>query len=829
MTNKNLPDETITKPVQATNKNMKIMLYFFTDKNNDSFLWLITDKFKKKKERYNSYLLFDNKEDVLNKDYKDLQEEINKKEYRTKTGKLKDNTAKELLDNLKNNNQLNNIKNKELKETLNQINKKSNLKPEPAEVNKKYKTFLTIKEELKDGHYLRLYYIKTKETNQLIAIHEDNIDNKVSDIKIAEFKTFEDFIKEDPVDIITNINSFLRNQQTNIIVPSQYDYLIDDLKKKEELNRSLLVSDVNNELLLYPTILEINDKYAPDTKQEVSIHESYLAGLEELENNYKAYNKIIRKLEPELNIKRLRNNEYYYYDNETERYQKLDERRLGVLIRESEDISLKDSQLKGILELIQRIDKPNNYLWKFRNDILDIRNFKTTTYNMKEFTVKTAGYMDEETDEFKQFNYNPDIECTPNFKANAEITLVQKTLQEILIPKGNKKDTRIYYDFLQRVGSCFYPYNRHKHLAVYIGKGNNGKGILNNLIANIFNNHYVGITPKQLNDQFIEQTLINDKNVLGFDELETKSFEGNVDIFKRLSGGIGQSTTRTMYKQESQSSKHYGTPILYTNTIPDIEVDDKAFLGRLDIITLPNSFVESRDDKDYKINEYPLNRNLINALAEDKEGLQWLTNASLKQYRLMEEKKETFILKQTADETIEIIKDENHLLNYIMKYIEETGDKTDIISNADIRAEYQEYRVRQGLNELKITNQKFGIDVGIELTKAYPKIGDHKGRQGGGIIYIGYKIKTIDEVEAYYKGIYVIDEESPVNEYGSYNDLQDEERIIYKYIKANSYVKYEEIKKAYQNIKDIGAILISLTEQGYIKKDDQTGLTEDQY
>lgn len=89
------------------------------------------------------------------------------------------------------------------------------------------------------------------------------------------------------------------------------------------------------------------------------------------------------------------------------------------------------------------------------------------------------------------------------------MTLTELVLRQLLIPKDNPTDIRLFKDYLERLGSNIYGANLYKVITFYYGDGDNGKSILNLFNNLIFNKLNYEIKPEALAETFSLESFYN--------------------------------------------------------------------------------------------------------------------------------------------------------------------------------------------------------------------------------------------------------------------------------------------------------------------------------
>lgn len=346
---------------------------------------------------------------------------------------------------------------------------------------------------------------------------------------------------------------------------------------------------------------------------------------------------------------------------------------------------------------------------------------------------------------------------------------------------------------------------------MYLGKGDNGKSLLSHLLRLIFQQHYIGIEPKELKKDLFTSSRVSGKHIILVDELTSDSLMGSWDILKRYSNGLSNTTSREMYSPDTDKLNSHGMMFLLTNMIPELPIDDVALLRRLDIHELPNRFVENpiKDD------EYPIIPHIEYKLKSDYSGLEWLINASIKAYKT--KKSGTFLLKQSYLDTLRIIRDTDTLLDYILDYTEVFNGSTTY--NPDLIARYKQYCKDNDIQLTEsITDESLSKDMGGKLKEVYSSKLD-KGKFNGKTHY-NIRIKSKEEVESNKSVKILTTEEYDIN---SDYDISPITRNIYKLIENGQAVTKTDLEKEYESVK-VKKALKELISKDYIYYDESDSL-----
>lgn len=498
------------------------------------------------------------------------------------------------------------------------------------------------------------------------------------------------------------------------------------------------------------------------------------------------------ELEKTHNLKRVIGNDinYYYYDEKDVMFSDLNSAKLGVIIREEHGINLPNKTLNDILSCVQRDDFLHNDKWLFKNCLFDAESYEADfeSQNKKDILcIKKLGVDDRATNKINMLEYNPKLKYINNDEGE---TFVEKSFKQILIPKNDPNNHDLYIDFLQRLGASLLDEQIYKTIPVYKGDGDNGKSILNMLLEFIFNRHHRVITPSSLDDKF-SNSLIENTSVLAFDELKEDSFSNFLDYIKKMSGGSITQAQRKMYSTETSEVSNFGMIWAFTNEVPKIPLHEKAVFRRLDILELPNTFVEKKYLKDSQ-NNYPIIQDIKHKLRKDIDGLSWLISVAIKVYKEMVDSGENFKCKQTADETLAIINKTNYLETFLALYTE--IDDNERTTNNEIQQVFKEWIEFKEL-PYEITG-KTPADIGYALKDLYEsKL--NKKNIGGKATY-NIKMKDRNEIEKTFRYIYEVCEYDENTEYIIQTLDPDTRTVLNEIKKGNNSIN--KIKDLHENI-----------------------------
>ena len=530
--------------------------------------------------------------------------------------------------------------------------------------------------------------------------------------------------------------------------------------------------------------------------------------------------KLAAFVESELVIKRTSDKKakHYYLNINPNEYNsptmvELTTSALGYILLRDYNIRLPDKNVETVLKSIHGQHKIDTTVWEFKDGyyLKPADNFKVKKSEPK-ITSKKLGLKID--DKFYFYEYDADVHL---FNVPDNESLVERTLKQILLPKAaeysikesadgleyveyaNPEDTKLYVDFLQRLGASFNTSNIHKKITMYLGKGDNGKSLLSFILYLVFDKYYYGFTPKQLKNDNFTESMAAGKHILLMDELTKDSINGIEDILKRYSSGLVNTTKRTMYSDDTDEMSEYGMFYLLTNVIPDLPTDDPTLLRRLDILILPNVFT----DNPTAANEYPIINGLSEKLRQDIKGLEWLVNAGIKAYK----SNHKFTAAQTDIETLSIIKAEDELFNYIYKNTEICyGHKTYVPEILDGFKEYcKEHNIITNLSDDELKKE-----IGKKVRQRYNP-NELETNQRGKRWY-NIRIKSKAEIES------EMTKKWTINEYGYIPEeyqVSGIDRNVYNFIKEGHAVTIKDLKKEYPKA-DVESIVKRLVSDGYV-------------
>ena len=476
----------------------------------------------------------------------------------------------------------------------------------------------------------------------------------------------------------------------------------------------------------------------------------------------------------ELNIKGVYRNgkeTIYYFNEDLNYFEPLTVEMLKNLIIKNLGVKLLKGDYNTIYNSIETNNKEYDNLLVFKNILFDMDtmtelNFPICNYNRADYLAPALiGYEDKNND-IQLLDYDADFDYMTLYAIDPnpnDITFVEKTLRQILIPKDNPTDLSMFHDYLQRVGSCILGKNKYKVITLYFAPGNNGKGILKLLMELIFNNGAFSLTPQTFDDDFNLPGFTNRK-VLLLDEIDKKDFNDCKPTLKIISSPEARIEQRGMHKQEYLRLHNFPNLFIFSNVLINLELDELALFSRFDFLELPNTFV-SEKELNKTPNSYPIDRDTEAKIKADTIGLSWLITASIQAFRNMQNSNSEFILRQTTEQTMDILLDTDYLTKFIRLY---TYDDASLIPMEFTTVEeiYQQYLQYMELNGNIIADNEITLKrrIGTAIKKVYNipgKLSDSEMyyKQDNRIASYRVKLKSFDEVDKEFKRIYIINDD----------------------------------------------------------------------
>lgn len=519
----------------------------------------------------------------------------------------------------------------------------------------------------------------------------------------------------------------------------------------------------------------------------------------------------------DLNLKRYvqyDTEKQYFYNDDTGYYDEITISQLKNKLYTIFGFNFTKSDIEAIINAVPNEDKLYNNLLNFKNLLFDtetLKEFKpfpeVTSYNKKDYlTINNIGILNKKDLTIKSLDFQEDLKLTdvllpkqlleidpklsPNeYPKKYGMTLTEIVLRQILIPKDNPNDIRLFKDFLERLGSNIYGINLYKVITFYYGDGDNGKSVLNLFNDLIFNNLNYEITADTLKDNF-KLPAFKNRLIVSIDEVTRESFKDLKAFLKHVSSKYAKMEERGIYTDKT--NKQYGFPniTIYSNELLELNPDPKkdgALFGRLDYLKLPNKFVDEKELSKYE-NSYSVVNNIEELLKKDYEGLSWLITSAINAFKQIKEQDNIYTCKQTKDETIDIYWNIDYLSKFIYLYTEYVDDlpRSLFISNQEITNSYIEYMHDQNKD---VDTENLSKEIGMKLNIIYPDLkkegNKFKETKTGKTMY-RLKLKEHEELIKEFNQAYEINEfvtDKQLDVLDSNNDYT----LVYKQIqKGNS-------------------------------------------
>lgn len=539
----------------------------------------------------------------------------------------------------------------------------------------------------------------------------------------------------------------------------------------------------------------------------------------------------------EFNIKGVYNNgkeSVYYFNNEYNYFQPLKEETLKNLIIGHLGIKLLKQDYNAIYKSLETNDTVSNNILVFKNMLFDMDymeelNYPICNYNRKDYLATSLIGYEDENQTVQLIDYDNDLDFMKIYEVDPdenEMTFVEKTLREITIPKDNKEDLSIFHDCLQRIGCCILGANPYKVITLYYNpEGNNGKGILKLLMELIFNKGAYSLTPQTFEQTFSLPTFENRKCLL-IDEINKNDFNHLKPTLKRISSPEARLEERNMYSPDTMILSNFPMLFIFANELINIGMEETALFDRNDIIRLPNRFVTEKEYDENK-NHYILDRQTESKIKEDVEGLSWLITASIKMFVNMRNANTEFILRQTPEQTMDIVLDTDYVTKFIRLY---TVKDEDLIPNEFTTVEeiYQQYQKYMELNNKIISENELTVkrQIGTAIKRVYNikgKVSDSPMyyKQGNNISSYQIKLKSFEDIEKESKLVYIINEDA---ENLSSLEFSKENKLVYGKIQngVNTINLLNKDLPKFDNYR----IVKELLNLDLIRKTDETNLTD---
>ena len=489
----------------------------------------------------------------------------------------------------------------------------------------------------------------------------------------------------------------------------------------------------------------------------------------------------------------------YFYNEDLKYFDEIKTANLKRKLYETLGFNLVESDINAITKAVSNEDILYRNLLVFGNMYYDtdtLEEFKPllelSTYNRQDYlTVNNIGTYNETNNTITLLDYqkelklediltvkgietvdddgNPTIKLPElenlelpleEYKTKYGMSLTEIVLRQILIPKDNPTDIRLFKDFLERLGSNIYGSNLYKVITFYYGDGDNAKSVLNLFNNLIFNKLDYEIKPETLKDSFNLENFYN-RLLITIDEVTRDSFTDLKDYLKQMSSKYSKMEGRQLYSTNTFTLYGFPNITIYSNELLDLQpIEDGALFSRIDYLELPNKFVEKSELNKYN-NTYLKLDGLEDLLKQDLDGLSWLITAGILCFKNMKQTTNRYTKRQTREETIEVFLGADSLTKYLMVYTEFVDDlqEENFTSNLEITNGYLEYMA--GLNR-EVDQDGLPKRIGLKLNKLYPQLKQEGNKvkdyeNNGGKKY-KLKLKSSEDITKEYNEAYTINE-----------------------------------------------------------------------
>lgn len=298
----------------------------------------------------------------------------------------------------------------------------------------------------------------------------------------------------------------------------------------------------------------------------------------------------------------------------------------------------------------------------------DILAFKNTLYNLKTF-------------QFIQRTYKDDVLFTTNYDWQEPTQDQLEKAHDILDKIFINKDVKELVLEILSTGLCGK--NLQKFI-IFIGKGRNGKGVLDWIMKHCLGDYYYSADNQLLTKEATDgpnPALANmaKKRYVIYDEVPSKPLQNN--IIRKQTGG-GNITARGLHQAQTEH-KNLTTNVAATNELPRFRDELKpSDIDRLIIIDFPNKFVDNQDDFDTYSNMDIPNVYWMDKQIEEKIQSEYRCAFMkiLMEANIRYEKRGHFLIPPEVKQfTDTYIKESSLLISWLQDNYENTGEKTDFI------------------------------------------------------------------------------------------------------------------------------------------------------
>ncbi len=307
------------------------------------------------------------------------------------------------------------------------------------------------------------------------------------------------------------------------------------------------------------------------------------------------------------------------------------------------------------------------------------------------------------------------------------------------------------------------------------------------------------INPEIFEDNFNYNQIGNTKAIL-IDETQKGDLEKNISEIKLMSSPDTRQDNRIMYSDKTTKTK-FGNLEIYTNYLINLTKNETALFFRIDVIQLPNHFVETKEQMKKIQNSYLVNEKLFDnggQIETDYKGWCWLASASIQEYLKMEKTGKKFECRQNTEETMQILLKADPLTEFLVKHISYVDDGSIITTNKEILTEFK-YFCETKAYSITENDNSLAKKIGFKLKEEYGEyVKVEGGKHNGAKYYV--KIKKIEEIEDEFRQVYIMNENLTDKQVDWLKTLQGHRKRIYDDIKTGEANTIFKLNKKYRNM-----------------------------
>ena len=492
-------------------------------------------------------------------------------------------------------------------------------------------------------HY-SIYLVFNSKNNTYNLIIMENINNNINILlnNQKEYTNFNELTLNDTNLLMSWIDEIINNEENNY-----YNIINQLLKDIQTKISNRLHTDLNNtDILTFLKEKEIEyskekesielKKQISFTEQDIKIILNRVHGKDEngIDRNPDNLNRsdLPEFLAKYLSLKyglilRSNVNTPHLLNNENNCYELTDnEEILKIMANDFGDNTISMKEIKKALDYINNRLKPSYNIIRFNNHIYDMMEHKIIKLNSP-----SLPYYDI------YFNYNP----------NAKGELIQKFLYSSL----NEKQVK---GLLELIGYLFTVGNKENIIICFIGKGGSGKSVLSNILRHIFkrvSNLPIHNLNKDHEISILENKLLNICN-----DTDNKKIKDN-GTFKQLTGGDSLHINpkyRDAYIMAPEEVPYF---IIVGNQFPQFENLEIPIIERLMLVEFKKGFRGTKKQ----------NKNLYDDIIKDDDNIEWLIYNSLQAYKEIVINNNSFTLKKSTKENLDLYNKHSNSLKWIIK------------------------------------------------------------------------------------------------------------------------------------------------------------------